>query len=187
MLSDIENSIKALSAGGVILYPTDTVWGLGCDMSQPKALARIFVIKNIHSARSLIILVNSTDMLQEYAEDIPEIAFDLIQNAARPLTIIYPKARGPAKNVAAEDGSIAIRVIKHKFCCELINVFGKPLTSTSANLHGESASADFKLINPKLINAVDYVVPQKYDEHNEVKASQIIKINSSSMFEIIRK
>jgi L-threonylcarbamoyladenylate synthase len=188
MNEDIVKCVDVLSSGGAILYPTDTIWGLGCDVANSAAVERVLRAKNIPSqSRSLIILVNSMEMLKDYVEDIHNFVYDLIEKAPRPLTVIYPKAKSFAKNIAAEDGSVGIRVVKHKFCCEVIKKLGRPITSTSANITGDTSPASYDDVNEVIKNTVDYIAPTKYDEHNAVKASQIIKIDESGFFTVIRK
>ena len=131
---DIENSLKVLRNGGVILYPTDTVWGLGCDATNNEAVENIFRIKSRNDNKSLIILVDSQTMLERYVKDIPEIAFDLVEVSVTPITIIYPNAKNLASSITAADGSVGIRVCMDTFCNELIGRFRKPIVSTSANI-----------------------------------------------------
>jgi L-threonylcarbamoyladenylate synthase len=188
MNEDIVKCTDVLNSGGVILYPTDTIWGLGCDVSNRSAVEKLLRLKNIQSqSRSLIILVNSMEMLKDYVEEIHNFVYDLIEKAPRPLTVIYPKAKSFAKNIAAQDGSVGIRVVKHKFCCEVIEKLGRPITSTSANITGDASPASFDDVNEVIKNTVDFVAPVKYDEHNDVKASQIIKIDESGFFTVVRK
>jgi L-threonylcarbamoyladenylate synthase len=184
---DINNCISILRDGGCILYPTDTIWGLGCDISQLEAIERLKRIKDIKNQRSFVILVDSVEKLSDYVEEIPDLAYDFIEKAEKPLTIIYPKAKDVAKNVAAEDGSIGIRVVHHNFCIEMIKALGSPIASTSANLTGSPSPINFDMIDREIINAVDYVVDRKYDEHNDNRASQIISIKPNGLFEIIRQ
>ncbi len=184
---DVLNCVNVLKKGGSILYPTDTIWGLGCDVKQPQAIDKIFQIKNIGRARSLIILIDSAERLSDCVENVPETAYDLLNAVDKPLTIIYPKAKSFAKNAAADDGSVGIRIVKHKFCQDIIKELGGPIVSTSANLTGEAAPVNFQSINPVIVNAVDYVVDSKYDEFKEIKASQIIKIEANGMFSVIRE
>jgi L-threonylcarbamoyladenylate synthase len=137
MEKDIEKCYKVLRKGGIILYPTDTIWGIGCDATNHKAVQRIYDIKRRKETKSMIILLNDILKLEFYVEKVPAIAFDLINKYDNPLTIIFPNAKNIAKNVIADDGSIAIRIVKDEFCKWLLNLFNKPIVSTSANISGE--------------------------------------------------
>jgi L-threonylcarbamoyladenylate synthase len=176
-----------LKSGGTILYPTDTIWGIGCDATNPKAVRKIYRIKKRIESKNLIVLVEDEERLKKHAGSIPDIAWDLIRSIDTPLTIIYPDGRNLAKNVIAEDGSIAIRIVKNEFCTRLISRFGKPVVSTSANISGQAAPLMFKLISDEIKNEVDYVVNLYQNVLREVKPSTIIKLDVSGEFEIIRK
>jgi L-threonylcarbamoyladenylate synthase len=184
---DIRNSLKILKEGGVILYPTDTVWGLGCDATNNEAVEKIFRIKSRNDSRSLIILVDSEAMLERYVYDIPEIALDLIEVSETPITIIYPKAKNLASSIPAEDGSVGIRVCKDKFCNELIGRFRKPIVSTSANMSGETSPSHFMEIPDKIIQAVDYTVEYKREDRQKHHPSPVIKVEHNGVIKIIRK
>ncbi len=183
---EIENSVKALKSGKVILYPTDTIWGLGVDATNSKAIQRIYKIKKREAEKSMIILLDSADKLPEYVVDVPEVSYDLIEKTRVPLTIIYPKAKNLAKNLVAKDGSIAIRIVKGAYCSEMISLFGKPIVSTSANLSGEPAPSMFSDISSKIINKADYVVDVFRTRINSTKPSTIIKMGEDGLFEIVR-
>jgi len=187
MLDEINNVIQVLSAGGVVLYPTDTIWGIGCDATNSSAVDKIFKIKKRRLSKSLIILVNNTDMLKEYVMDIPDITWDLIGSFETPTTIIYPEAKNLAQNIAASDKSIAIRIAKDEFCQQLITLFGKPIVSTSANISGEPTPLLFGKISEKIIQSVDYVVKTDHDKIRQLKASTIIKLSENCEFTIVRK
>jgi L-threonylcarbamoyladenylate synthase len=184
---DIRNSLKILKEGGVILYPTDTIWGLGCDATNNEAVEQIFSIKSRNDSKSLVILVDSEAMLGRYVKDIPEIALDLIEVSETPITIIYPKAKNLASAVPAEDGSVGIRVCMDEFCNELIGRFRKPLVSTSANISGEPSPSHFMEISDKIIQAVDYVVEYKREDRQKRLPSPVIKIEHNGVIKIIRK
>ncbi|MBA4322914.1 MAG: threonylcarbamoyl-AMP synthase [Odoribacter sp.] len=184
---DIVNALKTLREGGVILYPTDTVWGLGCDATNDEAVEKIFRIKLRNDSKSLIILVDSEAMLERYVKDIPEIALELIEVSDTPITIIYPNAKNLASAVQAEDGSVGIRVCMDKFCNELIGRFRKPIVSTSANISGEPSPANFMEIQDKIIRAVDYTVEHKREDRQKHAPSPILKIEHNGVFKIIRK
>jgi L-threonylcarbamoyladenylate synthase len=185
--TEIQNCIKVLQSGGIILYPTDTIWGIGCDATNSKAVAKIYRLKQRMERKSLIILLDEAEKLRDYVSEIPEIAWDLIKNVDTPLTIIYPEARNLAKNVVATDGSVAIRIVNNDFCIRLIREFGKPIVSTSANISGERSPLTFKNISQEIISGVNYVVDESLDEIHELKASRIIKLSLNGEFRIIRK
>ena len=182
----LKEIIDTLKRGGSILYPTDTIWGLGCDATNAKAIDKIFFVKERVQRKSLIILVDGIDMLRNYVEDVPAIALDLMQSIHDPLTIIYPRAKNLPDNLVAEDQSIAIRIPKNNFCQALIKAFGKPITSTSANQSGQAPPVFFSHISPVIINAVDYVVKVPQAHMSRPKASSIIRINEDGDIQIIR-
>ncbi|MDD2595830.1 MAG: L-threonylcarbamoyladenylate synthase [Bacteroidales bacterium] len=184
---EIDAAIEVLKQGGVILYPTDTVWGIGCDATNEKAVARVFEIKHRSDSKSLITLVSDADMLCRYIDKIPEIALNLIEINDRPMTIIYPGAIGLAPNVIASDGSVGIRIPDNEFCKKLISKFHKPIVSTSANISGEATPAFYKDINLSIIDAVDWVADPYLEEGSTGKASQVIKVGLSGEVEILRK
>ncbi len=187
METDLNKCLEVLKQGGTILYPTDTIWGIGCDATNPKAVAKVYRIKKRMETKSLIVLVEDEARLQRHTGPIPEIAWDLIHSVDTPLTIIYPQARNLARNVIASDGSIAIRMVKNEFCDLLIRRFDRPIVSTSANLSGQPAPLIYKLIPDEIREQVDYVVTLYHDVLREVKPSTIIKLKESGEFEIIRK
>lgn len=184
---DIKNALKILREGGVILYPTDTVWGLGCDATNNDAVEKIFRIKSRSDSKSLIILAESAGMVERYVTDIPEIALELIDVSDTPITIVYPGAKNLATLVSADDGSVGIRVCQDEFCNELIRRFRKPIVSTSANISGEPAPSHFGEISEKIIQAVDYTVEYKQDDRQKYHPSPVIKIEQNGVFKIIRK
>jgi len=188
----IEEAVKVLKDGGVILYPTDTIWGLGCDATNPKAVEKIFQIKKRTDSKSLIVLVDGLDMLYRYIKEVPEVAEQLIEVSDQPLTIIYPGAIGLAANVIAEDGTVGIRVPDHDFCKKLIYRFRRPIVSTSANISGQNSPTNFSSISKEIYDAVDWVVdpstnPYITDEQSTGKPSSIIKLGLGGEIEIIRK
>lgn len=185
--TEINNSIEALSRGGIILYPTDTVWGLGCDATDEQAVEKIFNIKKRSGYKSLIVLVSEITMLPKYVKEISPIAIQLSEFSEKPLTIVYENGTNLAKNVLAADGSVAIRVVRDEFCQQLIRKFGKPIVSTSANISGDPVPVHFKNINPGIIKSVDYIVKLRQKEIAGTAVSSIIKINSKGEFEIIRR
>lgn len=187
MKDEIMNCIQALEKGGTILYPTDTIWGIGCDATSQAAVQKIYHIKKRLESKSLIILLSDMKEIARYVKTIPDIALDLMKNVERPLTIIYPNAQNLAKNVIAEDNSIAIRVVKNKFCKALIREFGKPIVSSSANIAGETAPMVFKFVSREILEQVDYVVKLYQDVLEDVKPSRIIKLKENGEFYIIRQ
>jgi len=188
-LFDIElnKAQQVLSKGGIILYPTDTIWGLGCDATKAKAVEKIYALKNRQETKSMIILLADFDQLQNYVHKVPPIAADLIQSIDKPLTIIYNGARNLAHNLISKDGTIAIRIVKHHFCRALIRKLGKPLVSTSANLSGAQSPLFFTHIQDDIKKNVDYIV--NLDQNIKVanKASTIIKLELSGKYTIIRE
>ncbi len=182
----IDETIKVLKKSGVILYPTDTIWGLGCDANDSKAVSSIYGIKQRTETKSMLILVNSMEMLENYVEYVPEVAYQLIEAATSPLTIIYPKAKNLAKNLVSPDGSIGIRIAQCEFCQGLITAYGKPIVSTSANIAGKKSPLGFFDISNEIKMAADYIVPIHLDEFSPAKSSDIIRIRNSGEFDTLR-
>lgn len=183
---DLQKAVEILKQGGVILYPTDTVWGIGCDATNEKAVQRIYSIKQREDSKAMLCLLDAPGKLQGYVEEIPTIAWDLMDYATRPLTLIYPKGRNLAPNLLSEDGSIGIRITKDTFSKKLCEAIHAPLVSTSANISGEPTAKNFKQIAPAIINAVDYVVRYRRKDISEALPSSIIKIGDGNVFHIIR-
>jgi L-threonylcarbamoyladenylate synthase len=186
MEEEIKKVVEVLNLGGTILYPTDTIWGIGCDATNARAAEKVYKLKGRVPQKSLIILVESVEKLKEYIVEIPEMAVDLIESVTDPLTIIYPGARNLAKNVVAEDNTIAVRIPRDEFCQELLKAFGKPITSTSANISGHPSPLSFSKISSDIISGVDYVVNLNKDRINRPKASTIIRISDSGEVQILR-
>jgi len=185
--SEIEKSLEILNSGKILLYPTDTIWGLGCDATNSDAIEKIYQIKQRVLSKSLIVLADSIEMLLLYTKQIPAAALKLIDETQKPLTIIYQDAINLAKNAIAEDGSIAIRIPNDKFCKELIKRFGKPIISTSANISGEEAPNNFNEVSEIIKNSVDYIVNWKQNETEKSKASTIVLIDKNNNINYIRK
>ncbi len=183
---DIRDALKVLRAGGVILYPTDTIWGLGCDATNAEAVRRIYDIKQRPAARSLIVLVNSAGMLTRYVDHPPEVALEMAELADAPLTIVYDRGRNLAEGVASADGSVGIRICNDPFCDGLITALRKPLVSTSANISGAEAPAIFDEISEEVKDAVDYVCLWKQDDRSRSKASSVIKVSGNGVVKILR-
>lgn len=184
---DLREALKILREGGVILYPTDTVWGLGCDATSRHAVEKVFKIKQRKDSKSLILLVNGYAMLQRYVSNIPETAKELMEVTDKPLTIIYQEGMKLAPGVCNEDGSVGIRICMDDFCNELITRFRKPIISTSANLSGKPFPANFKEIDDKIIGSVDYVVKHRQNERGKNPPSSIIRAENNGTIKIIRE
>lgn len=184
---DIKNAVEVLRRGGVILYPTDTVWGIGCDATNPEAVAKVYKIKHRNDSKALICLVDSDARLQRYVRNVPAVAWDLLDVAVKPTTIILDGAVNLAPNLIASDGSIALRITKEPFSKELCYRFQKALVSTSANISGKPAAANYCDIDPELISQVDYVCFSRRQEHKPHTPSCIIKLSPNGEVTIIRK
>ena len=187
MHDDLKKAAEILKTGGVILYPTDTIWGIGCDATNPKVVQRIYDIKKREDSKSMLVLMENPALLDRYVDDIPEVAWELVEISTTPLTVIYPKAKNFAPNLIAADGSIGIRFTKEKFTSQLLQRFRRPLVSTSANISGEKAPAFFDEISDEIKNQVDYIVKYRQDDFTLAKPSSIIKLGSGGKIEIIRK
>ncbi|MFT4222649.1 L-threonylcarbamoyladenylate synthase [Dysgonomonas sp.] len=187
MNEDIKKAFDVLVAGGLILYPTDTIWGIGCDATNEDAVRRVYELKKRTDSKALITLLDSPAKLNYYIEDVPDVAWDLIELADKPLTIIYDNARNVASNLIAEDGSLAIRITKEAFSQGLCNRFRKALVSTSANISGEPSPSNFSEISDEIKNGVDYIVRYRQEDTAKTKASSIIKLGKSGEIKIIRE
>lgn len=185
-MTDLTKHIETLRNGGIILYPTDTIWGIGCDATNDEACQRIADLKGRSDDKSFILLADGFPMIQKYIPEFPEVCYDLADLATKPLTIIYPNAKGLAPSVLAKDGSVGIRITDDPVCIKLIRGMRKPLVSTSANLTGESAPTEFKDIRSKITQGVDGIVEDRLKE-KRMRASQIIKIGLGGQVSIIRK
>ena len=179
---DIRRAVETMRKGGVILYPTDTVWGIGCDATNAEAVAKVYKIKQRDDSKALICLVDSDARLQRYVRDVPEVAWDLMEVAVNPTTVILDNATNLAENLIAEDGSIAMRITHEPFSKELCYRFQKPIVSTSANISGEPAAQNFCDIDPRLLDSVDYVCWSRRQEHKPHKPSSIISTTVLFMF-----
>lgn len=186
MKEEIEKCVKTLKEGGIILYPTDTIWGIGCDATNESAVAKIFKLKQRVDSKSLIVIVSSDGMLQKHVEEVPELAWDIIDLATKPTTIIYPKGKNLATNCLANDGSIGIRLIKEGFVNQLVHQFNKPIISTSANISGKISPENFNNVSSIIKEGVDLIVDQKFNSGNNV-ASSILKLAKNGEIQILRK
>jgi len=184
---DIKNAVEVLNKGGVILYPTDTVWGIGCDATNEEAVAKVYKIKHREDSKALICLVDSDARLQRYVRIVPETAWVLLDASTKPTTVILENAVNLASNLIAEDGSIALRITKEPFSKELCYRFQKALVSTSANISGEPAAANYSDISQELLDAVDYVCFSRRQEHKPHTPSSIIMLKENGEVKIIRK
>jgi L-threonylcarbamoyladenylate synthase len=187
MEEEIKNAIEVLRKGGTILYPTDTVWGIGCDARNKDAVAKLFKIKQRAEYKSMVVLVCNETMINRHVKEVPEVAWELLESAEEPLTLIYPEGRMLADKLIAADGSIGIRLVKDEFCNTLIHKFGKPIVSTSANISGEPTPMAFSEIKLDILNQVDYIVNYRQKESSNIKPSTIIKIALNGEIKIIRK
>lgn len=191
MKEEIARAVEVLRKGGVILYPTDTVWGIGCDATNPDAVAKVFQIKKRLDSKSLVILASDLDMICRYVKEIPEMAIQLIDVNDKPMTIVYPGAlTGPgllAPAVVAEDGSVGIRVPMTDFPCQLAARLGRPVVSTSANISGEPTPKKFSEIAQEVCQAVNFVVDPSFESGSTGQGSSIIKVGLDYSIEIIRK
>ena len=184
---EIKKACEVLQKGGVILYPTDTVWGIGCDATNEEAVKRVYEIKRRADSKAMLVLVDSDVKVDFYVKDVPEVAWDLIQYATKPLTVIYDNARNLAPNLIAEDGSVGIRVTSEEFSKQLCFRFRKAIVSTSANISGEPAPASFGEIQDEIKQAVDYIVGYRQDEPAGAKPSSILKLGKGGVIKIIRE
>lgn len=186
MIEDIKAALEVLQNGGVILYPTDTIWGIGCDAGNEEAVKRIYAIKNRVDSKSMLVLLENSALLDRYVDEVPEIAFDLIEVSDKPLTIIYDGAKNMARNLIAEDGSIGIRITTEAFSSDLIRRFKRPIVSTSANVSGKASPACFYEIDQQIIDSVDYVVKYRQNDTQKAVPSSIIKLGRGGEIKIIR-
>ena len=187
MREDIRKACEVLQKGGVILYPTDTVWGIGCDATNEEAVKRVYAIKQRVDSKAMLVLVDSDVKVDYYVQDVPEVAWDLIQYATKPLTIIYDGARNWAPNLLAEDGSVGIRVTSEEFSKQLCFRFRKAIVSTSANISGQPSPACFSEIQDEIKKSVDYIVGYRQDEPAGAKPSSILKLGKGGVVKIIRE
>jgi L-threonylcarbamoyladenylate synthase len=187
MTDDIKKAQEVLYQGGIILYPTDTIWGIGCDATNEEAVRKVYELKKRVDSKALIVLVGNPVKLEFYVREVPEIAWDLVDFAEKPLTIIYPGARNLASNLLAEDGSVGIRVTKEAFSMALCERFHKAIVSTSANVSGQPSPRFFGEISSEIVHGVDYVVRYRQDDEKPAAPSSIIKLGVSGQVEIIRK
>ena len=199
MKEEMQKALEVLREGGVILYPTDTVWGIGCDATNPEAVAKVYAIKNREDSKSLVLLASDMDMICRYVREVPEMAVQLVEVNDKPMTIIYPGAVAGengcmkanrhvlAYNTVAEDGTVGIRIPMMDFCQQLVAKLGRPIVSTSANISGEPTPKKFAEISEEIKSAVDYIVDPSLEKGSTGQSSSIIKVGLDYSIEIIRK
>jgi len=187
MQEDIRKACEVMRNGGIILYPTDTIWGIGCDATNEEAVKKIYKLKQRDDSKSMLVLLDNPVKLQYYVTDVPEIAWNLIELTDKPLTIIYEGARNLAAGLIAADGTIGIRITGELFSRELCRQFRKPIVSTAANISGQPAPARFSQISREIIDGVDYVVKYRQKEQTDTKTSSIIRLARNGTIQIIRK
>lgn len=184
---DIKNAIKVMKAGGIILYPTDTIWGLGCDATNEAAVKKIFDLKKREDSKAMLVLTDSAAKVERLVGEVPSVVWDLVEVSDKPLTIIYPGGKNMAPNLIAEDGSVGIRITNETFSKELCFQFRMPIVSTSANISGDPSPSNFAEISDDIKNAVDYIVKYRQSDNTKAKPSSIIKVESNGVIKIIRE
>ena len=186
MNEDLKKACDVLRKGGLILYPTDTIWGIGCDATNEEAVQRVYTLKQRADNKAMLLLLGNEARLESYVQEVPEIAWSLIEVADRPLTLIYPGARNLAPNLIAEDGSVGIRITREEFSRQLCEQFRRPVVSTSANISGQPAPHTFQEIAEEIKQGVDYIVQYRQDDLTAAQPSSIIKLGAGGLFQIIR-
>jgi len=184
---DLKKCLEILNNGGVILYPTDTIWGLGCDATNPEAVKKVFAIKKRADSKSMLVLMENINLLERYVNKVPDVAYDLIEITEKPLTIIYSGAKNLAPGLIAKDGSVGIRFTSEPFTSQLIQRFRKPIVSTSANISGMMTPENFYDVDEEIINAVDYTVTYRQTDKTPASPSSIIKLGETGEVKVIRK
>ena len=187
MTEDIKKACEVMAAGGIILYPTDTIWGIGCDATNEKAVQRVYELKRRADNKAMLVLMDSEAKLDRYVSDVPDIAWDLISVSDKPLTIIYSSAKNLATNLLGADGSVGIRITNEEFSKKLCERFRKPLVSTSANVSGEPSPANFSEVSEVIKEGVDYTVSYRQDDMSRPNPSSIIKLDKGGVIKIIRE
>lgn len=185
MQQEIEHALATLRQGGIVLYPTDTVWGIGCDATNEAAVQKVFQLKNRQESKALICLVSTTEMLKQIVGRIPNAVLQILKNPSNPTTVIYENPKGVAKNLIAGDNTLAIRIVKDEFCEQLIEKLGKPIVSTSANISAEKTPQSFQEISQEILEGVDYIV-NLHRQKQGGKTSTIIKLNREGEMVVIR-
>lgn len=183
---DINKAVECMRQGGIILYPTDTIWGIGCDAANDDAVKKIYALKQREESKSMLVLVDSEAMLERTVADIPEVAWELIEAAVNPLTIIYDHPHGVASNLLAPDGSLGVRITRERYSAELCRRLRRPIVSTSANVSGKKAPGVYDEISSEILEGVDYVAEYRRDENGTPSPSNIIKLSDGGLIKIIR-
>lgn len=186
MTEDIKKACEVMAAGGIILYPTDTIWGIGCDATNEKAVQRVYELKRRADNKAMLVLMDSEAKLDRYVSEVPDIALDLISVSDKPLTIIYSSAKNLATNLLGADGSVGIRITNEEFSKKLCERFRKPLVSTSANVSGEPSPANFSEVSEVIKEGVDYIVSYRQDDRSKAAPSGIIKLGAGGLVQVIR-
>ncbi len=186
MEDDIKQACKIMQAGGIILYPTDTIWGIGCDATNAEAVKKVYELKQREDSKSMLVLIDSSAKLQSYISEVPDIAWDLIEVSDKPLTIIYPGARNLAPNLIGEDGTVGMRMTQEAFSKKLCERMRRPIVSTSANISGMASPAQFSEISKEIKKGVDYIVKYRQEEKQKSAPSSIIKLGLSGEIKVIR-
>ena len=186
LTDDLRQAVDTLRRGGIIIYPTDTIWGIGCDATNPDAVARVYRLKQREDSKALITLVSDIAMLERYVADIPDVAYELLDAAVSPLTVIYDRGINLAPNLLAADGSVGIRIPADDYASRLCRMLRRPIVSTSANISGAPSPALFSQITPALLAAADYVAYHRRDDTAPHRASSIIKLSADGQDKIIR-
>lgn len=187
MTEELNKAISTLRAGGIILYPTDTIWGIGCDATNPDAVAKIYKLKQREDSKSMLVLIDKAGRIPSYVAEMPDLAWDLIELTGKPLTIIYQKGKNLAENLIAQDGTIGIRVVNHEFCNRLIGRFGRPIVSTSANISGRPSPKSFYDISKEIKDNVDLIISEEFDHPVSDKPSGIIMFGPKGEIKVIRE
>ena len=184
---DIKEAVRVMRAGGIILYPTDTIWGLGCDATNEEAVKKIYALKQRPDSKSMLVLTDNEAKLERIVDEVPEVAYNLIEVAEKPLTIIYSGAKNLAPNLIAQDGSVGIRITKEPFSKALCEAFRMPIVSTSANISGQPSAQNFSEISEEIKQGVDYIVKYRQKDLSKAKPSSIIKLEKGGVVAIIRE
>lgn len=186
MEDDIKQACKIMQAGGIILYPTDTIWGIGCDATNAEAVKKVYELKQREDSKSMLVLIDSSAKLQSYISEVPDIAWDLIEVSDKPLTIIYPGARNLAPNLIGKDGTVGMRMTQEAFSKKLCERMRRPIVSTSANISGKASPVQFSEISKEIKQGVDYIVKYRQEEKQKSAPSSIIKLGLSGEIKVIR-
>ena len=187
MKDTLRQALTALRSGGLILYPTDTLWGIGCDATNEQAVARVLALKERDDAKGLIVLVDTETRIAGYVEEVPDMAYDLIALADRPLTVVFERAKNLAHNIIASDGSVGVRVVQHELCQRLVAQLGRPIVSTSANLSGSPAPRVLGEVDERIVRGVDFVVPERFHGPASDRPSGVVAIGSGGLVRVIRE